>query len=1421
MRKQLSFNSKSLLAICCVFTHTLLYAQITPVKKKYSEQELLKMADNMIQSDISVKKMPNGDVLLQRKMDDYLKSTVLKANAQAHQDEDYGHDHKDAQLIDYLNREHPSVKTLKKYFTRAAVEFNTPQRLLEAIAMVQSNWTQMGESMYGSWGVMGLVENQFVQQITEAAALLKVSPQQIKDDARINIRAAAALLAKYHKGQADNTIEDWFAAAKKLTGLHNDYYEQELAKRFYDVINEGATTISLWREMIHVQPMTVNVSKQLTVPFPVQKVMVNNNEPTLMAADYSGAILNLTTCNFSSRNGAPIEYYFVHYVATGTYEGAISWFKNCTSQVSAHYVIRNSDGQITQVVMESDRAWSQGVSLYNDRGIGTEHEVLSSNLSMWYSDPMLTAGGTLANNVCTRRNIPKIRAVAQPGINGHSDVKSTSCPNMTQEVWNLFMAKVNAAAGTGTAPTVNNDATRTDKGRSIVVDVLSNDVANGTTINLASVAIISNPVNGTTSVNTTNGKITYTPNASFTGTETFTYKVANSGGVFSTSATVQVQVISTTACGPSGAEITPAFPKRDMRGAWISTVANIDWPSSRTAAPSVQMAELKTMLDTLASSGINSVFFQVRPESDALYASTIEPWSYYLTGQQGVAPSTAFDPLSFIVTEAHARGMELHAWVNPYRAKQGTPTLAANHVATLHPDWTFVSGAATFLNPGLPSVRNHVVNVVADIASRYDIDGIHFDDYFYPYAGMGTQDATTYTNNNPTNLGLADWRRNNVNQLVTLVYDKIQQINTQQKKSIRFGISPFGIWKSGTPAGITGLSSFSDIYCDPIAWLQAGKVDYLAPQLYWPFGGGQDYAALSAWWDDQLANYGRHLYPGLGLYRLVDGNWPASTIQAQIDENRKAANEAALGQIFFTTNDLTGNDKNIKTLLQQNQYKYKALPPAMYWKDNICPVTPSNLTYQNNKLRWNKSAAAADGDLAKKYVVYKFNSTAEVSSNAQDGTKIIGITTDTSFSVSAALVPGSASYFVVTAVDKSSNESLFSTALAVGGSNQPCTPTLTNVIVDAGSPGYSTSAGWVVSTSSPGYQGTNYYHDNNDGKATKWVSYSPQIGGVYDVYTWYVAGTNRATNSLFRIKHTAGTNDVTVNQQTNNATWVYLGRYTFTSDIVDKVQLRNDGSNGYVIADAVRFALAGCPGGCITPFSNEKIVDDVSASFMGSWTAGANAGYYGTGYKHDGAAGAGTKSATYTPNLQETGSYELFAYYLAGSNRATNALVEVNHMNGTTNVSLNQQVNGSVWTSLGTYNFTKGAGTVVIKNNNANGVVIADAFRWVYKGCATAVTTAPSVIINDVTSSPALQKLMVYPNPFVSQLQVNVSSLQKGRLQTRLIDVTGRIVVSNSYNIEAGNNQLRIDGSALRNGVYMVEAILPNGERKVMKVMKQ
>ncbi|NDP27822.1 MAG: family 10 glycosylhydrolase [Flavobacterium sp.] len=474
------------------------------------------------------------------------------------------------------------------------------------------------------------------------------------------------------------------------------------------------------------------------------------------------------------------------------------------------------------------------------------------------------------------------------------------------------------------------------------------------------------------------------------------------------------------------AEFSKSNPKRDLRGVFLASVYSLNWPTNRLATPAVQQAELIAILDNLKANNYNTVFLQVRSECDALYNSTIEPWGYYLTGTQGLAPDPIWDPLEFAITEAHKRGLDLHAWLNPYRAKTtSTYATSANHITVTQPTWWFKSSADAqkILNPGLPAVKNYIISIVQDIATRYDVDGIHFDDYFYPSNGMNTnQDAQTYIDNNPNNIAtIADWRRDNVNQMIAGTYDAIQTINANLNKNIIFGVSPSGIWKSGTPTGITGNSAYSVLYCDAIAWLNAGKVDYLAPQLYWKITGAQDYVALSKWWNDQIKTSGKQLYISEAYYKMVDSNnWAGTELQNQIIQNRASTMDATFGQIAYNYATIKNNSKTINDLLNNAEFKYRSFAPPILGKDAICPNAPKNIRFASTTLTWDTPAAASDGDLPIKYVVYAFNNAAEAITNKDDGSKIINIVVGNDLVVAQNLID--TKYFVVSSLDKNNNE---------------------------------------------------------------------------------------------------------------------------------------------------------------------------------------------------------------------------------------------------------------------------------------------------------------------------------------------------------------------------------------------------------------
>jgi uncharacterized lipoprotein YddW (UPF0748 family) len=429
----------------------------------------------------------------------------------------------------------------------------------------------------------------------------------------------------------------------------------------------------------------------------------------------------------------------------------------------------------------------------------------------------------------------------------------------------------------------------------------------------------------------------------------------------------------------------------------------------------------------LEAVGINAVVFQIRPECDALYPSTIEPWSYWLTGAQGVAPSAPFDPLQFAIDEAHKRGMELHAWFNPYRAERvaGAYPLAPNHVAVLHPDWVIQMGTYRFLNPGIRSVRDYTASVIADVVRRYEIEGAHMDDYFYQ-DGITTQDAATFQAEPRGFTNIGDWRRDNVNLLIRQVYDSIKAI----RPNVKWGISPRGIWKNGVPAGIVGADNYNVIYCDAVAWLQGQYIDYIAPQLYWPFGGGQDYGKLMPWWSS--VRNGRDLYVGQAAYRIADAsNWGASELPNQIRLNR--TNSYAQGSIFFRANmGLRDNPKGFADSLRNDLYKYPALKPIMTWKEMTPPNPPVNLTITKFSstalLTWTAPSAAGDGEGASYHAVYRSTSRPI---DINDARNLVSVQATTTY-METSLPAGSLTYYyAVTALDKLQNESVLSNLVGI------------------------------------------------------------------------------------------------------------------------------------------------------------------------------------------------------------------------------------------------------------------------------------------------------------------------------------------------------------------------------------------------------
>jgi len=463
------------------------------------------------------------------------------------------------------------------------------------------------------------------------------------------------------------------------------------------------------------------------------------------------------------------------------------------------------------------------------------------------------------------------------------------------------------------------------------------------------------------------------------------------------------------------------YPKREMRGAWIATVANIDWPD-KNASSQQQMASLSRMLDKLKDAGINSVFFQVRTECDALYNSKYEPWSYWLTGTQGKAPSPYYDPLQFAINEAHKRGMELHAWLNPYRAVKtvGDYKISDEHVSIRHPGWILNFKDQKILNPGIPAVRDYIAKIVADIVRRYDVDGIHFDDYFYPYEPKITkEDAATFKKYKGNFKNIDNWRRNNINLMVAEVYDTIQSINPR----IKFGISPFGIVENKY-ALTKGFESYNILYCDPVTWLKTKTVDYILPQLYWAIGNkAADYGSLLPWWATVAGS--RQVYVGIFSSKMAAPDYKGSPSELEREIRLSRQMIRTYGTAFFSAKSIADNYSHFEDSLKV-YYKYPSLIPAMTWKDSIPPLPPHNLSASKDGsliiLKWNKPGEASDGDTAYKYVIYRFDNPANI--NIEDAWHILNIQNadETTFTDTAAEKNKSYTY-IVTSLDRMNNES--------------------------------------------------------------------------------------------------------------------------------------------------------------------------------------------------------------------------------------------------------------------------------------------------------------------------------------------------------------------------------------------------------------
>ena len=394
---------------------------------------------------------------------------------------------------------------------------------------------------------------------------------------------------------------------------------------------------------------------------------------------------------------------------------------------------------------------------------------------------------------------------------------------------------------------------------------------------------------------------------------------------------------------PPVVDVVSVSHPRAMRGVWVSSISNLDFPSRTGLTAAQGRAELAAIVTRAHEAGLNALFLQVRPESDALYASTLEPWSRALTGTQGGDPG--YDPLAVLLELAHAQNIEVHAWLNPYRASASAgSSTASNHITRTLSAHAIRYGAGIVMDPSATAVRAHVVSVIEDILTRYDVDGIHFDDYFYPYPDMAStpfpdQAAYDAYRTGGGALSRGDWRRSNVNALVRDIHDLVLRV----KPNVRFGISPFGIYRPGMPSGIRGLDAYAEIYCDSVHWMNQDWVDYLAPQLYWPTTpAAQAFEPLVTWWGT-TAGAEEHIFAGHAAYRLGStATWTIGEMNTQLDiVNRlsASADSQVRGSLFFRYNNLDDDTAGIRRALV-TRYAAPAVPPSIP-RSLAAPVLPS------------------------------------------------------------------------------------------------------------------------------------------------------------------------------------------------------------------------------------------------------------------------------------------------------------------------------------------------------------------------------------------------------------------------------------------------------------------------------------------------
>jgi len=476
-------------------------------------------------------------------------------------------------------------------------------------------------------------------------------------------------------------------------------------------------------------------------------------------------------------------------------------------------------------------------------------------------------------------------------------------------------------------------------------------------------------------------------------------------------------------------------PKREFRGVWVATVANIDWPSEPGLSTFDQQHEILEILDLHKKNGVNAVILQVRPTADALYSSELEPWSGFLTGEQGRAPEPFYDPLEYWIKEAHKRGMELHAWFNPYRINLDTADiLSGTHIIYEHPEWLFTYGGRSYFSPANPGVWDFVTEVVVDVVRRYDVDAIHFDDYFYPYRVENQKfpdslDFVLYGGGFYPDR-LEEWRRHNVDTIIAMLGAAIKA----EKPWVKFGISPFGVWRNRSEdergsETTAGTSNYDGLYADVLLWQQEGWIDYLMPQLYWredhPAVG---FSTLAYWWNDFA--YGRHMYVGLAPYRLDrKSNYPLwrkeKYLMKQVDLIRDL--EGLDGFAYFSSKHFFRKDlAKLNRIIQKKYSRTPALVPGMPWIDAVAPGPPFGLRREGNTLVWKVPETGEEMDRSRFFAIYRYKS--GENTRAKRVENLVQLTGETRFTFEQGIPTG---IYRVSGLDRLHNESQLSESLLV------------------------------------------------------------------------------------------------------------------------------------------------------------------------------------------------------------------------------------------------------------------------------------------------------------------------------------------------------------------------------------------------------